>query len=301
MKLLLCGFFLLPSFAQITSPPVATPDQAADRSVIKPQPGGEVIKPKDYYEGTGYFHPFVRMPKYILMDQKAIWTSPFHTSKANAKWWAIFGAGTVALIATDKYVARNAPNPKWLQTAGSDVSYLGQPYTLIPIAAGLYLGGTAYGSDHFREAGLLSFEALADVTLAQLALKSVFDRERPLEGSGNGRFLSSPGPRYNSGFPSGHAIETFALASVFAHEYPHKRWVQILAYSYAGGVVGARLAANKHFPGDVLAGGAIGWFVGDFVYGKRHNPELDKRASISQRILGHVRIGGAYPTSPLPQ
>ena len=78
------------------------------------------------------------------------------------------------------------------------------------------------------------------------------------EGRGNGEFEASTGARYSSSFPSGHAIETFAIASIFAHEYPHNRWVKILVYAYAGGVVGARLAANMHFPGDVMAGGAMG-------------------------------------------
>lgn len=132
----------------------------------------------------------------------------------------------------------------------------------------------------------------------ELALKSLFDRERPKEGHGDGEFEASTSPRYDSSFPSGHAIETFAMASVFAHEYPHKRWVQILAYCYAGGVVGARLAANQHFPGDVMAGGAIGWFVGDYVYGRRHNPELDQKPTITRKILDHVRIGGAYSSVP---
>jgi membrane-associated phospholipid phosphatase len=274
-------------------PAQAAPGQDANRSVVKPAPGGEVIKPKDLYEGTGYFHPFVRMPTYIWQDQKAIWTSPFHTSKTDMKWWLIFGGATGALIATDKYVSKNAPNNPTLKTLGNDVSYLGEAYTLIPIASGFYFLGTAYGSDHFRETGLLSFEALADVTILQFAIKSIADRQRPTEGNGSGRFEASTGARYSSSFPSGHAIETFAMASVFAHEYPHKLWVKILAYAYAGGVVGARLAANQHFPGDVMAGGAIGWFVGDFVYGKRHNSELDK-PTVTQKILDHVQIGLGY-------
>ena len=232
------------------------------------------------------------MGNYFVADQKSIWTSPFHTAKKDIKWWVIFGGATGGLIAADKYIARNAPNAHWLNTLGSDVSYLGEPYVLLPVAAGLYLGGTAAGSDHFRETGLLSFETLADVTVIQLALKSILDRQRPMEGNGSGRFEASSGSRYNSSFPSGHAIETFALASVIAHEYPHKKWVQILAYCYAGGVVGARLAANQHFPGDVMAGGAIGWFVGDYVYGKRHNPALDKKPTITQSILDHVHLGG---------
>src|SRR5258708_29577000 len=77
---------------------LSTSGQEANRSVVKPIPGDKVIKPKDLYEGTGYFHPFVRMPNYILQDQKAIWTSPLHTSKKDIKWWLIFGGTTGALI-----------------------------------------------------------------------------------------------------------------------------------------------------------------------------------------------------------
>ena len=282
------------------APATAVAPQSANRSVTKPKPGGEVIKPKDYSDASGYLHPFTRMPRYILEDQKAIWTSPFHTSKKDAKWWLIIGGATGALIATDKYVSKNAPNPHWLQTTGTDVSYLGQWYSLIPISAAFYLGGTAFHKDHFREAGLLSFEALADVTIVGEVLKTVFDRARPLEGNGNGEFGASTSARYNSSFPSGHAYATFAVASVFAHEYRHTTWVKVLCYGYAAGVVGARLAANKHFPGDVMAGGALGWFTGDYVYGKRHNSELDKNPSITERILDHVHIGPAYSTVPLP-
>lgn len=283
-------------------PPTNAAGESANRSVIKPKPGALAIKPKDYSDDTGYWHPFARMGRYVLYDQKAIWTSPFHTSKKEIKWWIIFGGATGALIATDKYVARNAPNPPWLETLGGDVSYLGEPYTLLPISAVMYFAGTAAHSDHFRETGLLSFEALADVTIVELVLKSITDRQRPddVVHPNTGRFEASTGARYNSSFPSGHAIETFALASVIAHEYPHKLWVQIAAYSYAGGVVGARLAANKHFPGDVLAGGAMGWFIGDYVYGHRHNPALDKKPTISQKLIEHIRIGGGYQPTFAP-
>ena len=294
----------IPEPAETGQPPAAAGQhaapaapQTANRSVTKPKPAGQVIKPKDYSDASGYWHPFARMPRYILEDQKAIWTSPFHSSKGDAKYWLIFCGATGALIATDKYVSKNAPNPSWLQTLGSDVSYLGEWYTLMPISAAFYFGGTAMHKDHFREAGLLSFEALAGATITGEVLKAIFDRARPLEGNGNGQFWASTSSRVNSSFPSGHAFSTFAVASIFAHEYRHTTWVKVLAYSYAGGVVGARLAANKHFPGDVLAGGAIGWFIGDYVYGKRHNPALDK-PGVTEKIFDHIRLGPAYPTVP---
>jgi undecaprenyl-diphosphatase len=144
-----------------------------------------------------------------------------------------------------------------------------------------------------REAGLMSFEALINSTITEEVLKIATDRERPLEGTGEGRFFHSPN-RLNSGFPSGHAINTFALASIFAHEYHDKLWVKLVAYGYAGAVAGARLAADRHFPSDTLAGGAMGWFIGDYIYGRRHNPEVDGRPTIAQRILDHVQLGVTF-------
>ena len=122
-------------------PPAAQDAESANDSVIKPKPGERIIKPKDYSDESGYLHPFRRMGAYVSYDQKDLWTSPFHTPRRNTKWWLIFGGATGALIATDKYVARNAPNPHWLRTAGNDVSYLGEPYTLLPISAVFYFMG----------------------------------------------------------------------------------------------------------------------------------------------------------------
>jgi hypothetical protein len=35
----------------------------------------------------------------------------------------------------------------------------------------------------------------------------------------------------------------------------------------------------------------MGWFIGDYVYGKRHNPELDQKRGLAQKILAHIRVG----------
>jgi membrane-associated phospholipid phosphatase len=167
---------------------------------------------------------------------------------------------------------------------------LGQAYTLIPIAAGFYFLGTTSSSERFRETGLLSFEALADSTIVEVVVKSITDRARPLESNGKGHFWDSPNPRYNFGFPSRHSINTFAMASVFAHECHDKLWVKLICYGYAGGVMGARLAAKKHFPGEVMAGAAMGWFIGDYVYGKRHNSELDHK-NVARTVLERIHFG----------
>jgi membrane-associated phospholipid phosphatase len=272
-------------------PQTSTPQQANRSAPLGIKPGTEALQNKDFYQNDGYLHPFRRMARFVAKDEERIWTSPFHTKKSDIKYWAIFGGATATLIAFDARIQRNAPSPSWLVDLGTKGSYLGSAYTLIPISAGFYFLGSRAGSQHFRETGLLSFEALADAEITAEVIKVIADRQRPLQDGGNGYFFQS-NDRLNASFPSGHSINTFALASIFAHEYQHKTWVKVVAYTYATTVALARLAANRHFPGDTLAGGAMGWFIGDYVYAKRHNPDVDKRTAI-QKILAHVSIGGA--------
>lgn len=293
-------FFACGAFAQPTASEGQTkPDDTAQvksqdesqRSTAEVTPGPEVIKEKDLYEGTGWFHPFVRMPKYILQDQKAIWTSPFHTAGSDVKYWAIFGAATAALVATDRWTVKQLPNSSSQVSVSTWGSRFGSAYSLIPISGAFYFIGTGTHDERFRETGLLAFESLIDVNLVAEGIKLVADRARPLETDGRGHFEDSPS-RWGSGFPSGHAISTWAMASVIAHQYPHPRIIPVIAYGLAGVVVVSRVGARQHFPGDVVAGSAMGWFIGDFVYGKRHNRELDQK-TVAQKILDHVRLGAA--------
>jgi membrane-associated phospholipid phosphatase len=263
----------------------------ASTAVSPGNPANEVLKQKDIYNETGYLHPFRRMTRFVLNDQEKIWTSPFHTQKSDIKYWLIFGAAAGTLIAFDADIQRDVPHPHTLVSIGTNGSYAGASYTLLPLTAGFYLIGSQSGDERFREASLLSFETLADTTIVEEVLKVVSNRQRPLEGNGQGRFFGS-NDRLNSGFPSGHSINTFGLASVFVHEYPHKFWVKALALTYATGVALSRLAAEQHFPSDTLVGGVMGWFIADYVYDKRHNPDLDEKRTTAQKILAHVRIGG---------
>jgi membrane-associated phospholipid phosphatase len=258
--------------------------------VIEVKPGPQVIKNKDIWDETGVFHPFKRMPKYLLNDQKAIWTSPFHTAKSDVKWWVIFGGATAAAVATDHLTASELPNSSSQVSVSNWASRIGSAYSLIPISAGFYFIGTGTHNQRVRETGLIAFETLIDASIVGVVLKTATNRARPDESDGHGHFNDSPNGRWNSSFPSGHALSTWALASVIAHEYP-KPVVYVVAYGLATTVVVARVGARKHFPGDVVAGGAIGWFMGDYVYGRRHNRELDRKPPVVRRVLDHVRIG----------
>lgn len=268
------GLVVVPVFC-FGQQPQAAPE--AEGATLKVDPGPAVIKQKDLYEGTGLFRPLARIPGYVLHDEKSILTSPFHTSRANAKWWVIFGTATAALIATDKNTVKQLPNSPTQISVSKWGSRIGSAYSLIPISAAFYVAGTRSHQERLRETGLLSFEALIDSNITVQLIKTVADRARPYEGNGTGRFENSVNSRWSSSFPSGHAINAWALASVVAHQYRHTRIVPIVAYGLASVVVLARVGAQQHFPGDVVVGSAMGWFIGDYVYGKRHNRSLDAK------------------------
>ena len=51
--------------------------------------------------------------------------------------------------------------------------------------------------------------------------------------------------------------------------------MQIAAFASAGAVSFARVAEHKHYLSDVIAGSALGWGIGKYVYHKRHREALD--------------------------
>jgi len=268
------------------------PEDAPKPPTLDVKPGSPAVKATEEHEPLS---PIRRLPKHIWQDQVHIWTSPFHTSRQDVKWWAIFGGATVAFVATDRWTSKQLPNTQSQITAGNWASRLGAIYTIVPIDAAMYVIGTTKHNDRLRETGLIGEEALIDSFIVDNILKTAFDRQRPTEGNGNGAFWQGNGRFWNSGssFPSGHAIHTWSLASVIAHEYPHPIIIPILVYTYAMGVNIARFAARQHFASDIVAGSAMGWFIGDFVYAKRHNEGLDApQRSAMQRLLAHVHFGG---------
>lgn len=239
-----------------------------------------------------------RFPRNLLADQKAIWTSPFRMSKSDAKWWVLFGGATAGLIAGDYWLSRQLPNTSDQTAVATWTSRLGASYTLIPITASFWAYGRFTDSPRAREVGRIGVETLVNTALVTTAIKAVTRRERPLQGNGHGNFWSSKGATWDASFPSGHATYSFALASVIAHEFPRPRIVPITAYALATTVSASRFAARKHFASDIIAGGAIGWFIGHYVYGKRHNAELDSmRGGVRNWILTHVEFRPSFGLS----
>lgn len=203
--------------------------------------------------------------------QKAMWSSPFQMSRKDAKLWGAFGAATAALIATDKYTSTKLPNTPNQVSFSKHVSRVGAAYTTLPLAGGFYLYGKLRDVPKARETGVLGAEALLHSYAIVAILKIAAGRERPEDGDGGGRFFKG-----RHSFPSGHAMMSWSFASVISHEYGPRKITPIAAYGLASAVSVSRFTARKHFASDVLAGGAMGWFIGRYVFRNGLDPAIDK-------------------------
>jgi hypothetical protein len=252
---------------------------AAAQSTADPQPpaGSTTQDARDrvfYSTETERFKPLVnKLARNVVLDQKDIWTSPLHMTKKTSVPWILTGVALGGLIATDRWSSRQLPNTVDQVSVSGHVSNLGAWYTVLPLTGGLYIGGAIAHNDKAREAGVLSGEAILDTVIVTQVLKAVTRRERPTNGRGNGAFFQG-----GSSFPSGHAAASFAFASVFAHEYNKNIWYPLGAYGLATAVSLSRLSGRNHFPSDIFAGAAIGWFIGRYVFQTHVDHSIHRRS-----------------------
>lgn len=214
--------------------------------------------------------------KNILRDQKAIWTAPLHVDRSDAKWMIPSGVGFMALVTTDRITGDEMNEADRQVSMSKAISYAGSVYGLGGIATTFYLFGRKNHDYRARETGLLSAEALVDSVIVGSALKGITQRARPLTGIERSEFFDG-----GNSFPSGHSTQAWAVATVIANEYKDRRAVQIAAYGIASAVSVARFTGHKHYLSDVLAGSALGYGIGRYVYGAHHREEQDPTLSKS--------------------
>jgi undecaprenyl-diphosphatase len=114
-----------------------------------------------------------------------------------------------------------------------------------------------------RTAALLTIPVLfAADKLSSEVIKELVSRPRPchaidgvvvVEGL---RLLVDCGP--GKSFPSSHAVNNFAVATVFARYFPG---ATIPLYCWAGLVALSRVAVGVHFPSDAVGGAVVGTLV----------------------------------------
>lgn len=245
---------------------------ASAQSIAKPAPSPSPSPSPT----TSLEHEFF---KNILRDQKAIWTSPLHLERGDAKWMIPSGIGFMALATTDRITGDEFAEATRQRNAARIVSYAGSIYGLAAVTGAFYFMGREKHDYRARETGLLSAEALIDSLIVEGALKGITQRARPADGVERSEFFDG-----GSSFPSGHATQAWAVAAVIANEYNDRTAVQIAAYGIASAVSVARVAAHKHYISDVVAGSALGWGIGRYVYKAHHREtplitmQFDRRA-----------------------
>jgi membrane-associated phospholipid phosphatase len=194
-------------------------------------------------------------------DQKAIWSAPFRMNRRQFFTIALpVGVATAGLIATDSRTARWPPNTADQIRWSSRASNFGAVYTLGFLTGGWLVGGRVINKPNISHAGRNAAEALANSIIVNFALKTITSRERPDQGNGNGRFWHG-----GQSFPSGHAMNSWAVALAVARTPSCPKWLAWTSYGVVTAVSFSRWGAHKHFPSDILVGSVLGGLIGNYV------------------------------------
>lgn len=209
----------------------------------------------------------------------------------NAGWLSLGILTTAALVdrPLQDEMRRHAPNNN---RAVLQVERLGAQYSVLVLGS-FYLVGTT-GNETASEVAQdgLAASLIASGLIAP-TIKLVVGRSRPRTNSGTAHF--KPFSDLNASFPSGHTTEAFALAAVIAEHY-EQPWVSYSAYGLASFVGLARSYHSAHFASDIVAGAALGTWVGQSVV--EHNQgyrrkQLALLPEVRQGSLG-IRLAGLF-------
>lgn len=207
----------------------------------------------------------------VLCDQKNIWLFPLHLTERR-NWLPALGVAgaTAGLIALDPIAGRYF-NETTAYDGFNDVFVTrGTELALVAVPAALYVTGWARKNSKMERTALLAGEAAADSGIVATVLKSVTSRKRPFSFTSRENYSDSFYDHSGSkvvgggGFPSGHAIMAFSIATVIAHRYREHRWVPYAVYGAAAAVAFSRLSLAQHFASDVFVGAALGYSISRF-------------------------------------
>jgi hypothetical protein len=191
-----------------------------------------------------------------------------HTLTAPANWdsgeWRQFGIAGAAILGTGLLLdrpVRDAVQRNRKHGPDRFITYaerFGSGYSF-GVLGGFYVAG-AFAGD--ARAMLVAQDGLASSLIATgmiaPALKFIVGRSRPNANKGSGDFHVFS--RKHEAFPSGHATQAFAVATVIAAHYDDP-WVRTISFGTAGLVGFARVYHDAHFTSDVLAGALLGTVV----------------------------------------
>lgn len=130
----------------------------------------------------------------------------------------------------------------------------------VPVLAGLWIALVVWGGRKGRMAAatLAVAVALSD-QLSSALIKPIAARVRPANALPEGAVDLLVGRSRAFSFPSSHAANSAAAATVLSWRWP--RWT-VLAFAAAALVAFSRVYVGLHYPGDVLGGAVLGIMCG---------------------------------------
>jgi membrane-associated phospholipid phosphatase len=208
----------------------------------------------------------------IIDDQKEIWTFPARVTHHH--YWiptVIVLAATAGLIAADPWTDKPFTTSTAFHGFNSVFNSAATSAGIAAMPVSLYAIGLLRKDSYAANTALLAGEAVADSEIVATALKTATRRLRPEyvppDGNLGDSFFEGPGgvgPGHG-GFPSGHTIAAFSVATVMARRYGKThRWVPYAAYGLAATIGFSRVTTLAHFPSDVFLGAALGYSVSRF-------------------------------------
>ena len=209
-----------------------------------------------------------RLPANFLSDQKGLWLFP--AKLAHGEHWlptiAVVGV-TAGLLAADPHDVSYFRRTTTFQGFNRVMSGRATMLEIGLVPAAFYGIGLARKRPYTEKTALFAAEAFADSIVVYGVINAVTRRLRPSDIPPQGPFSDTffrNKTVFSNSFPSGHAIEAFAVATVIARRYKSHRWVPWVAYGVAGAVGFSRITLQSHFPADVFLGAALGYSISRF-------------------------------------
>lgn len=176
-----------------------------------------------------------------------------HIPRRNTVYWLVAGtAASLAIHPADHYLNDHLSSSDTAKDVLRAGRYIGALPVLLGTSVTTYLVGRARSSRRGQHLGMDLIEStLLAEGMTQL-IKVAVRRERPIRDDGT--------RASGFAFPSGHSAGTFAAATVLQQHLGWK-WA-VPTYLTASYVAMSRLADDRHWASDVVAGATEGIIVG---------------------------------------
>lgn len=176
-----------------------------------------------------------------------------HIPRKNSVYWLAAGtAASLAVHPADDYINNHLSTSDSAKSFFKAGKYIGSFPVLIGTSAATYLVGRGRSSRRGQHLGMDLIESTLLAEGMTELIKVAVRRERPIRDDGT--------QAAGYAFPSGHAAGTFAAATVLQQHLGWK-WA-VPTYLTACYVAMSRIAEDRHWASDVVAGATEGIIVG---------------------------------------